>query len=84
MGLRPAHGPWQFVEDAAHPPAFPPAEAAERLPQEAWVRTVRDDSHGKELVRYVAELGTSSGPTRGVRLVAATRKPAQLKPASTW
>jgi hypothetical protein len=47
---------------------------------------VRDDTHGKELVRYVAELalGTSSGPTCGVRLVAATLDPAQLKPESTW
>jgi hypothetical protein len=86
MGLRPAHGPWQLVEDAAHPPACTPAEAAQRLPRAAWRRTVRDDRHGKELVRSLAELelGTAYGPTRGVRLVAATLDPAQLKPASTW
>jgi DDE superfamily endonuclease len=86
MGLRPSHGTWQWVEDEAHPPAFTPAEAAARLPQEAWQRTVRSDSHGKELVRYVAELelGTTYGPTRGVRLVAATLDPATLKPESTW
>jgi hypothetical protein len=86
MGLRPSHGTWQFVEDVAHPPAFTPAEAAQRLPREAWVRTVRYDTHGKELVRYVAELelGTTYGPTRGVRLVAATLDPAKLKPESTW
>jgi SRSO17 transposase len=51
MGLRPSHGTWQFVEDEAHPPAFTPAEAAQRLPREAWARTVRFDTHGKELVR---------------------------------
>jgi SRSO17 transposase len=56
MGLRPSHGTWQFVLDPKHPPAFTPAEAAQRLPREAWQRTVRWDSHGKELVRYVAEL----------------------------
>jgi Transposase DDE domain len=86
MGLRPSHGTWQFVEDEAHPPACTPAEAAQRLPREAWVRTVRYDTHGKELVRYVAELelGTTYGPTRGVRLVAATLDPATLKPESTW
>jgi hypothetical protein len=68
------------------PPAFTPAEAAQRLPREAWERTVRDDTHGKELVRYVAELelGTTYGPTRGVRLIAATLDPAKLKPVSTW
>jgi hypothetical protein len=86
MGLRPSHGTWQFVEDAAHPPAFTPAEAAQRLPREAWIRTVRYDTHGQELVRYVAELelGMTYGPTRGVRLVAATLDPAKLKPESTW
>jgi hypothetical protein len=86
MGLRPSHGTWQWVEDEAHPPAFTPAEAAARLPREAWQRTVRSDTHGKELVRYVAELelGTTYGPTRGVRLIAATIDPATLKPESTW
>jgi hypothetical protein len=86
MGLRPSHGTWQFVEDETHPPAFTPAEAAQRLPREAWVRTVRYDTHGKELVRYIAELelGTTYGPTRGVRLIAATLDPAKLKPESTW
>jgi SRSO17 transposase len=86
MGLKPSHGTWQEVEDEAHPPAFTPAEAAQRLPRSAWVRTVRYDTHGQELVRYVAELelGTSYGPTRGVRLIAATLDPATLKPESTW
>ncbi len=86
MGLRPSHGTWQEVADAAHPPAFTPAEAAPRLPLAAWQRTVHADSHGKPLVRYVAELelGPSYGPTRGVRLVAATLDPATLKPESTW
>lgn len=86
MGLRPSHGTWQVVEDAQHPPAFTPAEAAQRLPRDAWQRTVRYDSHGKELVRYVVELelGPSYGPTKGVRLIAATLDPTQLKPESTW
>jgi len=86
MGLRPSHGTWQEVEDAAHPPAFTPADAAQRLPREAWQRTVHADSHGKPLIRYVAELalGPSYGPTTGVRLVAATLDPATLKPESTW
>jgi hypothetical protein len=43
MGLRPLHGAWQFVEDEAHPPAFTPAEAAQRLPHSAWPHTVRDE-----------------------------------------
>jgi hypothetical protein len=86
MGLRPSHGTWQVVEDPAHPPAFTPAEAAQRLPTEAWQRTVRADSHGKELVRYIAELalGSSYGPDKGARLIAATLDPTQLKPESTW
>ena len=51
-----------------------------------WQRTVRLDSHGKELVRYVAELrlGTAYGPERLVRLIAATDDPVTLKPDSTW
>ena len=89
MGLRPSHGTWQLVEDPAHPPAFTPAEAAARLPADAWERTVRFDSHGKPLVRYVAELelgmGMSGyGPTKGFRLIAATLDPATLKPDNTW
>jgi SRSO17 transposase len=86
MGLRPSHGTWQVVADEAHPPAFTPAEAAQRLPAQAWQRTVHFDSHGKELVRYVAELelGPSYGPTTGVRLIAATLDPTKLKPESTW
>src|SRR5260221_13111234 len=86
MGLRPSHGTWQEVEDEAHPPAFTPTEAAQRLPLAAWQRTVRFDTHGKPLVRYVAELelGPSYGPTKGVRLIAATLDPATLKPESTW
>jgi len=86
MGLRPSHGTWQVVEDERHPPAFTPAEAAARLPRSAWQRTVRYDSHGKELVRYIAELelGTAYGPTKSVRLIAATLDPVTLKPESTW
>src|SRR5258708_32811080 len=92
MGLRPSHGTGQEVEqgeeaeDAAHPPAFTPAEAAQRLPPEAWQRTVHADSQGKALVRSVAELalGPSYGPTTGVRLIAATLNPATLTPESTW
>jgi SRSO17 transposase len=86
MGLRPSHGTWQQVDDPANPPAFTPAEAAARLPLEAWQRTVRFDSHGKELVRYIAELelGPSYGPTKPTRLIAATLDPRLLKPESTW
>ncbi len=89
MGLRPSHGTWQLLEDPAHPPAFTPAEAAARLPLEAWERTVRFDSHGTPLVRYVAELelgmGESGyGPTKGFRLIAATLDPATLKSDNTW
>jgi SRSO17 transposase len=86
MGLRPSHGTWQVVDDEQHPPAFTPAEAAGRLPRAAWQRTVRLDSHGKELVRYVAELelGPTYGPDRDIRLIAATLDPAKLRPESTW
>jgi SRSO17 transposase len=86
MGLKPSHGTWQVVEDPACPPAFTPAEAAARLPLAAWQRTVRFESHGKQLVRSIAELelGTTYGPTRGIRLVAATLDPKRLKPESTW
>jgi SRSO17 transposase len=86
MGLRPSHGTWQQVDDPANPPAFTPAEAAQRLPLDAWERTVRFDSHGKELIRYIAELelGPSYGPTKPTRLIAATLDPKQLKPESTW
>ena len=86
MGLRPSHGTWQWVSDPKHPPAFTPAEAAQRLPRRAWQRTVRLDSHGKELVRYIAELelGNSYGPTCSVRLIAATLDPSKLDPKSTW
>ncbi len=86
MGLKPSHGTWQQVDDRANPPAFTPAEAAARLPLAAWERTVRFDSHGQELVRSIAELelGTTYGPDTGIRLVAATLDPTQLKPESTW
>jgi Transposase DDE domain len=49
-------------------------------------RTVRFDSHGKELVRSIAELelGKSYGPTTSTRLLAATLDPQLLKPESTW
>jgi SRSO17 transposase len=86
MGLRPAHGTWQWVPDPRHPPAFTPAEAAQRLPKRAWQRTVRLDRHGKELVRYIGEweLGNVYGPTCSVRLIVATLDPAKLDPKSTW
>jgi hypothetical protein len=86
LAVRPHRGSWQYVADPKHPPAFTPAEAAQRVPPAAWQRTVRLDSHGKELVRYVAELrlGNSYGPDRPERLVAATEDPTQLKPDSTW
>jgi SRSO17 transposase len=86
VALRPNRGTWQVVEDEANPPAFTPAEAAARLPRAAWQRTVRRDSHGKDLVRYVAEveLGTAYGPTRGVRLIAATDDPITRQADSTW
>jgi len=86
MGLKPPHGAWREVEDPAHPPAFTPAGAAARLPLSAWRRTIRFDSHGKELVRYIAELelGPGYGPTKSTRPVAATLDPRQLKPESTW
>jgi len=86
MGLRPSHGTWREVDDPAHPPAFTPAQAAQRLPRAAWQRTVRFDSHGKDLVRYIAEveLGPSYGPTKSTRLIAATLDPERLKPESTW
>jgi SRSO17 transposase len=60
-GLKPCHGTWPVVADPQYPPAFPPAEAAARLPRDAWQRTVRFDSPGTELVRYIAalELGTT-------------------------
>lgn len=86
MGLRPSHGTWQFIEDPEHPPAFNPAEAAQRVPLADWQRTVRLDSHGKELVRYVAELELPPpyGPTSDIRLIAATLDPVTLDPDSTW
>jgi SRSO17 transposase len=86
LALRPNRGTWQFVEDEAHPPAFTPAEAAARWPKAQWRRTSRRDSHGHELVRFVAELelGPAYGPTTGVRLIAATDDPVVLKGDSTW
>lgn len=86
LALRPSHGTWQWVEDPAHLPAFTPAEAAARLPLKCWRRLVLTDSHGKPLVRYVAELelGVCYGPTRGTRLIAASAEPTVLKAESTW
>jgi hypothetical protein len=86
VALRPNRGTWQFVEDEANPPPFPPAEAARRVPERAWPKLIRRDRHGKELIRDVAELelGFADGPTRPVRLVAATADPTKLKPDATW
>ncbi len=86
LALRPNRGTWQIVDDPEHPPAFTPAEAAARVPQDQWQRTVRLDSHGKELVRYVAELelGIAYGPTQAVRLIAATADPKTLDADATW
>jgi SRSO17 transposase len=86
LALRPHRGTWQYVADPRHPPAFTPAEAAARLPQRRWQRTARLDSHGRELVRYVAELelGPAYGPATGIRLVAATDDPVALRGDSTW
>ncbi len=85
MGLRPSHGTWQQVD---HLPTHRPSPPLKRhgAPSDAWRRTVRFDSHGEELIRYIAELelGPSYGPTKSVRLVAATLDPRQLKPESTW
>ena len=85
LALRPGLGTWQLVEDEANPPAFTPAEAAQRVPLERWQRLDLVDSHRRPLVRYVAELelGPSYGPDRPVRLVAATDDPAALKADST-
>jgi hypothetical protein len=86
LAVRPHHGTWQFVEDEANPPPFTPAEAARRAPPQGWQRHVRTDSHGQDLVRYVAELdlGIAYGPTRPVRLIAATADPDVLKDDATW
>ena len=86
LAIHSNHGVWQFVEDEDHPPAFNPREAAERLPLEQWHRVVRQDSHGKELMHYVAELelGNAYGPRQGVRLIAATTNPLKLKKDATW
>lgn len=86
LALRPNRGTWQFVEDPDNPPAFTPAEAAARVALSQWQPSARIDSHGKELVRYVAELqlGTAYGPDQGVRLIAATDDPTKLKAETTW
>jgi DDE superfamily endonuclease len=86
LAVRPHRGTWQYVPDPTHPPAFTPAQAAQRLPLDQWQRTVRPDSHGKDLVRYIAELrlGTSYGPDQPFRLIAASEDPTKLKPDATW
>jgi SRSO17 transposase len=86
LAIRPSRGTWQIVEDEANPPAFTPHEAAQRHPLDQWQMTARLDSHGKELVRYVAELELPPyyGPDRPVRLIAASEDPAILTPESTW
>jgi SRSO17 transposase len=88
LALRASHGTWQVVADEENPPAFTPKEAAHRLPAEQWQRHGRRDSHGKELVHYVAELelGAAYGPTAGsgVRLIAATDDLATLPDDTTW
>jgi SRSO17 transposase len=86
LAIRPSHGTWQVVEDETNPPAFTPQDAAERLPVDQWQRVSLQDSHGKELVRYVAELELPPyyGPHRPVRLLAASADPSVLKPEATW
>lgn len=86
LAVRPHTGTWQIVEDKENPPPFTPAEAASRVPPESWQKTVRPDSHGQELVRYVAELdlGLAYGPTKAVRLIAATDDPTTLRADATW
>lgn len=86
LALRSNHGTWQLVEDEHNPPPFTPAEAARRVPQDAWQRLVRKDTHGKDIVRYVAELslGMAYGPTKPVRLIAATDDPEKLNSDFTW
>lgn len=86
LSIHANHGVWQFVEDEANPPAFNPAEAAQRIPLSQWQRVVRRDSHGKELVHYVAELELANafGPRKEVRLIAATTDPVKLKNDATW
>lgn len=64
LALQPHHGSWQVIEDEAHPPPFTPAESARRVPAEGWQRRVRTDSHGQELVRYVAALDLGSPTAR--------------------
>ena len=68
------------------PASLHPSRSRPTPAQRAWQRTVRWDSHGKELVRYVAELelGNAYGPTCGIRLVAATLDPSKLDPDNTW
>jgi SRSO17 transposase len=86
LAIRPSHGTWQVVEDEANPPAFTPQEAAQRLPLAHWQRVSLQDSHGKELVRYVAELELPPyyGPRRPVRLIGASEDPGALKSDATW
>jgi SRSO17 transposase len=86
LAIRPSHGTWQVVEDEAHPPAFTPQDAAQRLPRAQWQPTIQHDSHGKELRRYVAELELPPyyGPERPTRLIAASADPSTLKPDATW
>ena len=85
------HGPASLARDLAicrgSAPArvFPPRRL-QRLPRAAWERTVRFDSHGQALLRYIAELelGPTYGPDTGVRLDRRHPGPYQLKPESTW
>lgn len=86
LAVRPHTGTGQFGEDPQNPPPFPPTEAARRVPPEAWQQTVRPDSHGQDVVRYVAELdlGLAYGPPKAVRLIAATDDPTTLRADSPW
>src|SRR5260221_108235 len=76
-----------WADGSRHVPlGVKPYRPASRLPKGQQDPAVHPDRPGKQLIRYVAEpeLGPRYGPTKGVRLVAATLDPATRKPESTW
>src|SRR5215472_15951317 len=64
----------------------PPPKRPNACPNEPGSAPCARTRHGKELVRFVAELelGNVYGPTCPVRLVAATLDPSKLDPDNTW